>query len=400
MKEKKQVVFYYASTPSVMIYKIAKVFHEKGYETILFAMCEKDRFDYDFYSEAFDKIICSNFQFFKPSLKTIFYILRRGFGLLRFLISMKFLNPYVIIGIAGNNWQLRLIHKYFFKKYPFIYFPYDILSHYLRLGAGKPQQFEIKAEKYCFENADGIMHKGDPNELKFVEGIFHEKIHFSKYQLSFLPYCSKEFSVPINSSKLSKKDNEIHIVYIGFLFNDPASVKKFTKCFKEIMAQKIHIHVYTMITHIPKKQEEKYIKDFFKHLYKDKYFHLHKPLGAKEIISEISKYDFGFWPVQECPPEEAKFGVGNKLASHLEAGLPSIYDDIMVFVDKFMESHNFNISYNEKNIKNLKKRIKRLNYKKLEKNIIEIRKIFDMDKNFPRLEKFIKKIINKKNKQQ
>lgn len=395
MKPKKQIVFYYATSPSVMIYKIAKMFKKRGYETVLLTMCEKDRFDNKFYSEAFDKIIYSNFQFFKLSFKTFFYILRKGPSFIKFLISMKLLNPFVVIGISGNNWQLKLAHKYFFKKYPFIYFPYDILSHYVN-PLNFPPNFEIEAEKYCFENLDGVIHKGDSKELKFIEGQLHDKINMQKFQLSFFPYCSKEFIVPVNKNKLSKKDKELHIVYVGYLFNDEKSIQKFTFCFNEIMKQKIHIHIYTEVTHIPKKKEKEYIKEFFKSFKNNKYFHSHSPLNPKEIISEISKYDFGFWPIQECPDIEVKFSTGNKLSSYLEAGIPLIYGEKLNFINKLTKKYHLNHSFNEKNITTLNKRIKKLNYLSLVENVKRMRKDFDMDKNFPRLENFINKVIKKK----
>src|SRR4030042_4403988 len=122
LMNRKQIVFYCASHPFEMIYKIAKIFQEKGYETVLVTMSEKDRFNFDFYSDAFDRIICSNFQFFKPSLKTVPYIFKRGLSFIKFLISIKFLKPYVVIGITGANWQLKFLHKSFFKNFPFIYF--------------------------------------------------------------------------------------------------------------------------------------------------------------------------------------------------------------------------------------------------------------------------------------
>jgi len=61
-ESKKRIVFFCASSPSVMLYKIGRVLKQNRYDLILFAMCEKDRFDMDFYREAFDKIVCSDFQ--------------------------------------------------------------------------------------------------------------------------------------------------------------------------------------------------------------------------------------------------------------------------------------------------------------------------------------------------
>jgi hypothetical protein len=308
---------------------------------------------------------------------------------------MKLIQPYAVIGISGNNWQLKLIREHFFKKEPFIYFPYDILSHYVHPNI-KPPSFEIEAEKYCFENSDGIIHKGAPEELNFIEGELHKEIDMQKQQLNFLPYCSDEFSVSINENKLSDKDKEIHIVYIGFLFNDEKSVQKFTQCFNEIMNQKIHIHIYTEVTHIPKKQEQEYIKNFFESFKSNKYFHLHQALGPKEIVSEISQYDFGFWPIQDCPVIEAKFSTGNKLSTYLEAGLPIIYGKMLSFIDILTKKYNLNISFNEKDIKSLKKRIEKLDCSQLTESIEKMRKDFDMDKNFPRLEKFVKKVVEKR----
>ena len=93
-----------------------------------------------------------------------------------------------------------------------IYFPYDIRANeYATKEIAKKVRgipnFEIKAERFCFENADGIMHKGAPNELKYLNGrMLGDNLKICPLDISFLPYCSKEFIIPINKNKLSKKD--------------------------------------------------------------------------------------------------------------------------------------------------------------------------------------------------
>jgi hypothetical protein len=378
------------------MYKIAQLFKKNGYKTSLFAMCEKDRFERDFYSGAFNQIVCSNFQFFKPSIKLIPYFIKRTHSLLKFLILLKFSCPSAVIGISGVNWQLRLAHKYFFKKIPFIYFPYDILSHYIGLGK-LPPAFELQAERYCFEHADGIIHKGDPNELKTGITSVHKGINICKNQISFLPYCSEEFILPFNKDKLSNKDNEIHVVYVGFFFNDPESSQGFVNIFKDLLSQKIHVHLYTQATHLPKKEEKDYNKNLFGPLLNNSYFHVHNPLNPKEIISEISKYDYGIWPIPEISLEGTKFFTGNKISTHLEAGTPLIYDSQLEFVDNLMKKYSLNFSFNKTNATNLKEKISKKNYPDLEKNVENMRNDFLMEKNFPRLEQFIQKIIQEKN---
>lgn len=399
-KEKKKIVFYLGFPPPVLLYKIAKCFKENNYETILYTMTEEERFNCNFYKEAFDKIVCSNFHFSKQGLRTIPYFIKNIPNLIKFLFQLKTIKPYAVIGMSGNSWQLKLVHKYFFKKYPLIYFPYDILSQYFnsREDALKRgiKSFELDAEKYCLENSDGIIHKGDPQELNFFDGKTLYKADVQKLQLSFLPYCSKEFSVPINNNKLSKKDSEIHLVYPGFLLNNPENIKEISDALNKILNQKIHIHVYGRVTHISKNESDSYFKDLFEKFTKNEYFHLHAPLGEKEIISEISKYDFGFYFIYLFNIPETNFHTSNKIFTFLEAGLPILYNEESKFVDKLLKSYGLKISYNNKDLEKLGKYLEKLNYKKIVENVKKAREDLDMDKNFPRLEKFLEKVVSNK----
>ena len=399
---KKQIIFYSASTPTIMIYKMGRLFKKNGYETFLFAMCEKDRFDYDFYLEAFDNIICSNFQFFKPNIKSLFHLIKKIPSLLKFTVSMKILNPYAVIGICGNNWQLRLVHKYIFKKHPFIYFPYDIISHLYdsREEALKTtKKFEIEAERYCFENSDGIIHKGAPDELDYINERIHRDLKLPKRQLNFLPYCSKEFSVPIDKNKKLNQNKELHVAYVGFFYSNDKTAQKFSNFFKDLSEQKIHVHFYILADHIPKDKEREFILSFFGPITQSEYLHLHKSMGPREIVKEIAKYDLSLWLSHEQFLNELKFCTGHKIASYLEAGLPILHDDSSLFANKLLKDYGVGINFNEKNQKILKNKIFQIDYKKLLRKIEKARLEFDMDENFPRLKEFIERVAKSKKTQ-
>ncbi len=396
MKErKKKIVFYSATTPTVFLYKLGILFKKNNYETILFTTCEKNRFNMEFYKNAFNRVICSNFHFVKPSLKNIFYFCKRTPDLTNFLFFLKRIKPYAVIGVAGSNWQLRLVHKYFFKKYPFIYLPYDILSHFfnsLNEALEHTKLDELTAEKYCFENSDGILHKGSPEELSFISGRIFDNINIVKDTLSFMPYCSEEYNVPINKNKLSKKDKEFHTVYVGGFLHDPLSKKSNQDSIKKLLDQNIHVHVYALSDHCSKEEEENAINDFFGIFIQNKYFHLHHSLEPKELIKEISQYDFGLFFAYDYYQRtgiELNHSTGNKISSYLEAGLPIIYDSRLLFVDRLMKPYNLNIYLNEENILNT---LQKINYTALVKQVEKMRSDFDMDRNFSRLNEFIETI--------
>ncbi len=407
-KNKKTIVFYCATAPSVIIYKIARILKANHYKTILLTMCEKDRLNHFFYNQAFNRIIYSNFQFSKLNFKSLFYYIKNSLYLIKFLFLMMFLKTDILIGVAGNNWQLKLVHKYFFRKYPFIYFPYDILSHFFKskksaISYGTPE-FEVMAEKYCFDNCNGILTKGNESELDIIERRIHEKLDLKKPILYFLPYCSKEFVVPINKNKLSKIDKETHIVYVGSFPGDPNYIKTLLSIYKQLLDLKIHLHIYMFVDHIKKGEENEYTKNFFNSILKNKYFHLYKPLHPIKLIGEISKYDFGFWDSfysKDYDKEDLEnlsiiLGSGNKFASYLEAGLPIIYDHKSLVLDKLMKKYETGIPFDKNDLKDLYKKINKSNYSKMEKNAVKAREELDIDKNFPRLEKFLKDVINYK----
>jgi hypothetical protein len=307
-----------------------------------------------------------------------------------------------VIGTSGINWQIKFAHKFSYRKFPFIFYTHDIRSQFFASKSEafeKIHKFEIEAEKYNFEKSDGVMHKGDPEELKYLEGRIFDKINFPELQLSFLPYCSEDFFVPINKNKLSKGDREFHLVYVGcFLVQHD---KVIIPLINKLLNQKIHVHIYPsgFTLHLQKGEEEEYMKDFFSTCSNNPYFHLHDTLPPKNLISEISKYDFGIFPYISILENriEPFFTTGNKIASYLEAGLPVIVEEHFKFLNKFLKSYKLGISYNTKNILNLNKKLKSLNYPLFQKRIEKAREDFSVEKHFKRLEDFVEKVVDKKN---
>lgn len=409
-KIKKQIVFL-EPFQEVMIYKIAKLFKEKGYETISLRILEsKDSSLNNFYMSAFDEIKSFDLSFFKVNFKNIplifISLLKKLKKIIQTSIFILKLKPYVIFVRAKPNWPCALT-KILFRRIPLIYFPYDIRSEDSRdlIKTAKLKKFEINSEKFCFEKADGIIHKGAPDELKLLEGRIFEKINFTPLQMMLLPYCSKEFIVPINKNKLSKRDREIHIVHVSSVGSvNLKGCSWLFDYFKEFTKNKIHIHLYTKPNTLSKEEIIKSFKQIYKDEINSEYLHLHDPKDPKGLIKEISKFDFGIMlthPLNKNSDSlEPKVGTGNKISSYLEAGIPFFYSSEIKFIDKIMNNYGLRLRIkNKKDIKNMKKQIKKMDYTELENKIKIAREDFLMEKHFPELEKFVEKVVNKKYKE-
>ncbi|MBT4165920.1 hypothetical protein HOE04_02690 [archaeon] len=409
--EKKQIVFI-ESYSTVMIYKIAKEFKKRGYKTILIRILSPSPKDKEFHKDAFNQIIDLNFDFVKLNKKNIpnliLNLLKKIKPLTKTLIRSLKLKPCVIIGRANPNLPISFF-RILFKKSSFIYFPYDIRVHYAPTKEiAKTERglsnLEIISEKYNFEKSNGILHKGAPRELNSIHGRYlGKKVKIPKETLYFHPYCSNEFIIPFNKNKLSKKDNELHLVCIG---SGGKKTKELYEIYfetaKHLIKQKIHFHIYVSSNLNSEIEEKKGFFTKYKSFPNIKYFHIHQPKNPKEIVSEVSKYDFAisFPPSTNFPRYnlDPKFAVGNRESTFFEAGIPHFYPFNVEYTGKIMERYGLNlpIALNGKlSIKNLKNRIKKLNYKELEKKISRAREDFNLEKQFPRLEKFIIDIANK-----
>ena len=412
MDNKKEVVFI-EGYQTVMLYKIAKELRKNNYKTILIRILEQDELGEGIYKQGYDEIIDLNLSYYKVTKenfsKIILSMFRKSGSLFKSLFKIIKLKPYIVIGRAPLSTPIA-IFRILFRKTPFVYFPYDIMSQALATQEEARKRhlplFEIKADRFCFENSDGILHKGAPEELDYINGrMLGDNIKLPKHTLAFHPYCSDEFIMPLNKNKLSKKDKEIHLVYIGgtgrpttnFYYSQMDSVK-------EILKQKIHIHMYfssyVSFEKDNKKLRENAIKKFYEE-YKDfeyiKYFHIYDSENPKDIVYEISKYDFGMFTPQLSiiAGMEPRFCTGNKISTYLEAGIAFFYRDNYKYINRIMKKYSLDFKY-PKDFTKFKPFIKKIKISKMNENIIKARKDFNINKHFPNFHQFIEKVAESK----
>jgi hypothetical protein len=397
---RKQIVFVEPDAMDMQA-KMARLFRERGYETVLVTITDSSSKS-DFILKSYDKIINFNFKFFRINSKELpkiaLHFLKKSPSVLKAAVSTLRLKPSMIITRGPPNWFCMLIKK-LFKNYPVVYYPYDIRSHTCEslqaIRRAGVKIFEIRAEKECFKKMDGIIHKGGFDELENLNTQILGPIKITCPTYHLLPYTTKELIVPINKNKLSRKDKEIHVVYAGCILDD----KTFVETVEELLRQKIHLHMY--VKHSPLTREEWLNttgKDY-KKFESNPYYHMHHELGQKELTKEISKYDYAAWlGLYDSKSNTIKYGMGNKFSTYLEAGLPLIHFKSHEYIWSLTKKYGTGIGVDFEEFKNLRKVIKKLNYKKMEKNIEKTREQFELEKHIPEIEEFFKKVRDYKYK--
>nr|QBM01196.1 hypothetical protein [uncultured archaeon] len=399
MNKKKQIVVIGSGIPD-MISKMAIGLRKKGHETIFISLVKNQ--ETDFLKKAYDRIISFDVKFYKINLfnlpRIFLYGIKKSFKILKLFSEIKKLRPFVVISVATPNWLCFLARKYF-KNYPFVYFPFDIRSFSYKdrkeaLSFGIPN-FELNAEKYCFKNADGIIHKGGEDELNFLnDQVLGEKIKIKCPAINIFPYCLRELMVAVNGkNKLSRENKEIHIVYVGHIPLD----ETWSRGMEAITKQGIYLHLYGKTANLTKEEDSKRVEGLYPS--NNKFLCIHEQVPQENLSKEVSKYDYGIYGYKIIGDKRDETDTGNKLASYLEAGLPIITFDNSGAANNILKKYNVAVIIKRSQLRNLKKVLKKNLSKNLMKNIPRAREELGIEKNIPRLENFFEQVaIYKKRK--
>jgi hypothetical protein len=360
--------------------KLAKALKDKGYKVnlISFYKTEKEKqdvFDKSYYFLTRDK----------ENLSKISKLLKFP----KFILKLRKIKKSIIIGVSEPNWFVTAIFIILKRKsHCKIYYPYDVT--YFRLKNYKQFPWlERYSEKYNFRHCNGIIHKGPKDQLKWLPASFKTE---NIPNIQFLPYCDNENFIKMDKKyfekKLSKIEGGIHLVKLGHVIINVPSTYPSLEVFKEIVKQKIYLHVYAL-------NYSKFVNDpDYKKLQKNKYFKVHKPIHDKSFLQEISKYDWGFEVAyHNYEIRGKKWGetvYAHKISSHLEAGLPSIVNDQLSFLADVVDKNKFGIVI--KNVSELSNKIKNADYEKIIEKIKTNRSDFTFKKNIDRLIAFIEQL--------
>jgi len=184
---------------------------------------------------------------------------------------------------------------------------------------------------------------GGNQNLAYFEGVANRgaagRVYSTPYQLEeaknlygiegpslvFYNYASEADLPKRFLPKLSGQDGQFHIVYEGGIQGN--GHRDFSSLFIELGNQGIHIHIYPTF----------YDQEIAKYFSGYQNIHYCRPLSPKEVMQEMTQYDFGIIPfnLEKGNRRFLDSTIANKLFEYLAAGLPVIASSLKSYINYF-----------------------------------------------------------------
>lgn len=271
---------------------------------------------------------------------------------------------------------------------PNIFEVHDMTS-YRRPELTPSNDYDVSAEKYAFENADGIVVIA-PEVYDYARSKYNIKVPF----VTIRGFTSIDMYPKLYLHKLPGK----HIVYEGGLacrdlsLGDTWLYRYYLPQFRLLTQQGFHVHAYPGDTTHDKCWE--YIEE--EKL--NPFFHLHPQTTFLKLIEEMTQYHYGLASFNFDNTAKRTYDflhntTPNKVWEYLAAGLPSIVNNFNACA-RLVEKYR--IGFECKDLSNLMECIE-LNKNKLVTNI-EYSKELCLENFIWELERFYRLIIERNNK--
>ncbi len=185
-------------------------------------------------------------------------------------------------------------------------------------------------ERRACEESDGRIYATDG-----IKGYIQQRYDVdAQNDIVFYNYTSKAGIPKHLKKKLSNKDKELHIVYIGCVTSVvKGSHYDLREIFRRVADHRIHVHIYPTSNYITRSN------DAYRELAEcNRFIHYHDTLGYKNLLHEITQYDFGWAGFNGAKNgKHLDIAFPNKVLEYVSSGLPVIafqHKTIQRFIEK------------------------------------------------------------------
>ena len=313
---------------------------------------------------------------------------RNKFHLLRIIRQLK--DVYLFHGFAPSSYYPDLVRQH--VKVPFVIDMQDVYACYYGLNPGvRWIKAELPHEKNCLQFSDGLIgHSLEPNVVLRKYGKIKPP------SLFFPLYCDNDY---FQCNIKSLDADNIHLVYAGGVASSQRDKAQFgTIQFHELIrilsGQKIHFHIYPSPTNFKADYEE------YKQIsVNNNYFHFHHSVSQDQLASELNKYHFGLLPFFKIDSgqsaEKFKYATTLKLFNYIEAGIPILVSEDLVYQNWIIKRSNAGLTIREDDIYRLKEIISGIDYSALVAGLISKREEISLKTHIHRLFTFYRQVAGK-----
>lgn len=239
-------------------------------------------------------------------------------------------------------------------------------------------------EKTAVERSDGRIYVTD-----HVRSYIQERYDVNpEMDLVFLNYVSESVMPQNFREKLSAKDGEIHIVYIGTVTSRIEGCHyDLREIFKAISSHEVHVHLYVSLFGLQDKAYKELADG-------DRFIHHHGHLDQRTLLQEITQYDYGWagFNTNEKNMKHVEAALPNKVMEYLACGLP-----ILAFphksIRKFVEEHEVGFVFNDLN-EMVNQLTDRESIRRVQENVSELRHRLTVERNIGAVIDFYEKILH------
>lgn len=274
------------------------------------------------------------------------------------------------------------------KNIPVIHDVHEVLSVHNSGFFGDDD--ETTMTKYCED--ERIANEQSDNRIYATEGIKdYIKNHYSvdvDDDLIFYNYVSDSIMPRHFKEKLSNRDGETHIVYIGCVTSVVEdSHYDLREIFKDIASNQMHIHIYPTKNIITQSNRSyKKLDDA------SEFIHLHNNLGRRNLLQEITQYDFGWAGLNRAENNKhLEIVLPNKVTEYVACGLPVLSFPHKT-IKRFVKKNDVGLTFS--NINDLKLLLEKPEVSKMKENTLLIRHQLTIEKQIPKLVNFYEQTIN------